>query len=106
MSEEINYSEEQDDPNLGDRKVEDLTERDFDFQGWLIPHINLRRVLEELGFKVDKKKNILYIENNSKLLDVYPSVLEDDGMGYGVNERKVSEVTYDKKVGYVNIFVH
>lgn len=29
---------------LGDRKVEDLTFNDFDFQGWLIPHITLRKL--------------------------------------------------------------
>lgn len=75
---------------LGDRKVEDLTEADFDFQGFLIPHITLREGLMNIGFKEDKKNNRFYIENDNKLLDTYPLILEDNGMGYGARNGKMS----------------
>lgn len=75
---------------LGDRKIEDLTEADFDFQGFLIPHITLREGLMNIGFKEDKKNNRFYIENDNKLLDTYPLILEDDGMGYGARNRKMA----------------
>lgn len=77
---------------LGDRKIEDLTEADFDFQGFLIPHITLREGLMNIGFKEDKENNRFYIENDNKMLDTYPLILEDDGMGYGAKNRKMADM--------------
>lgn len=75
---------------LGNRKVEDLTEADFDFQGFLIPHITLREGLMNIGFKEDKKNNRFYIENDNELLDTVPLILQDDGMGYGAINGKMT----------------
>ena len=43
--------------SLGNRKIEDLTETDFDFQGFLIPHITLRKGFADIGFKEYKENN-------------------------------------------------
>lgn len=76
---------------LGDRKVEDLTLKDFDFQGWLIPHITLRKALMNLGFNVNKKGDKFYINNDSEILDAYPLILKDDGMAYGALNGKLTD---------------
>ena len=76
---------------LGDRKVEDLTEADFDFQGFIIPQMTLRKALLNIGFKEDKKNNRFYIENDNKLLNTVPLILQDDGMGYGTRNRKMTD---------------
>lgn len=75
---------------LGDRKVEDLTFNDFDFQGWLIPHITLRKALEYLGFQIDKEKNIIYLNNDNEVLDKYPNIIQEDCMGYGAKSCKLT----------------
>lgn len=77
---------------LGDRKEEDLTDEDFDFQGWLIPHISLQQFLEKLNFKVDESNNMIYLELDNPILKSYPTILQDDGMGYGTNSGKLSDV--------------
>ena len=89
---------------LGDRKIEDLTLDDFDFQGFLIPHISLREALENLGFKVDKKTNKFYIDNDSPTLDKYPLILEDNGMGYGANNGKLTDCHFSEKDGEIHLW--
>lgn len=87
---------------LGERKIEDLTELDFDFQGWLIPNLTLRQILEQIGFVVDEETNRLYINNNDSILDRCPNVIEDDGMGYG---SKTSKITHIEKLENINIWI-
>ena len=82
--------------DLGERDIDDLGEADFDFQGWLIPQLSLRRILTEIGFKIDTETNRLYISNDSPILDTYPNIILDDGMGYGHNIGKVNEVVINK----------
>lgn len=60
-----------------------------DFQGWPVNAMNLREILKRLGFK--ENKNSFSISKKNKLLDAYPCLLEDDGMGYGVNSEYVIE---------------
>lgn len=88
--------------DLGERKIEDLTELDFDFQGWLIPNLTLRQILEQIGFVVDKETNRLYIDNNNSILDKCPNVIEDDGMGYGSITRKITHI---EKMENINIWI-
>lgn len=80
---------------LGERKIENLTENDFDFQGWLIPNLTLRQILEKLGFKYNE--NQIYIDCNNEILDKCPVILEDDGMGYGAKEFKIIDVENKEK---------
>ena len=37
-------------------------------------------------------------------MDVYPRILVDDGMGYGVDENVIVSVDIDPQNGYINIF--
>lgn len=89
---------------LGERKIEDLTVNDFDFQGWLIPNIRLRQGLLNLGFKLDKKTNRLYISNDNPILDKVPKIYQDDGMGYGANNGNMTECHIDKNNGEVRFW--
>lgn len=73
-----------------------------DFQGWPVHAMTLREILKHLGFEEDSetitlKKN----EKINRLLDSYPYLLEDDGMGYGVNGEYITEITgevWEKKI--------
>ena len=76
---------------LGDRRIEDLTVDDFDFQGWLIPNIRLRQALLKLGFKINENTNQLYIENDNPILNKVPKIYQDDGMGYGANSGNMTD---------------
>lgn len=73
---------------------------DYDFQGWPIYAHTLREVLIALGGTVDENGNIVF-KGDDKLLDAYPQLFEDDGMGYGVNEKYVTEV--DKEMWDTNL---
>ena len=53
-----------------------------DFQGWPINALTLRQVLKELGF--EEKDGVISMKGDNPLLDAYPRLLTDDGMGYGV----------------------
>ena len=64
-----------------------------DFQGWPVKAHTLREILLSLGFEEDSETiTLIKGEENMKLLDSYPHLLEDDGMGYGVNEEYITEV--------------
>lgn len=65
----------------------------FDFQGWPVRKVTLGEMLESIGFrKADRNGEEYYeMKADSPIFDVYPLVLEDDGMGYGVNERFVTD---------------
>lgn len=82
--------------DLGDRKEEDLTDKDFDFQGWLIPHISVRDVIEKLGFKFDEETKTWSILDDNPILNVYPDIFQDDGMGYGANNGKLTSIEIDE----------
>lgn len=70
----------------------------FDWQGWPIYAQTLRDALmKHLGFEDDGEKVFLmHNKENDELLDSFPQLLTDDGMGYGVNEQFISEI--DKEV--------
>ena len=70
-----------------------------DFQGWPIKMLTLKEMLVELGFKVEDGK--LSIDYNDPILEAYPRLLEDDGMGYGVRAEYVTEADreiYERKM--------
>ena len=78
---------------------------DFDFQGCAVYKMNIRSILKSLGFECEGGKWI--INDADPTLDIYPCVLEDDGMGYGVNEQCITSVDVFKNDGqrYCNVFV-
>lgn len=62
---------------------------DIDFEGWPVKRRTLREILESIGAKEIETKDgekVLGFPVDSKTLDVFPRTLEDDGMGYGVDE--------------------
>ena len=70
-----------------------------DFQGWPIYGLTLREVLKELGFET--KDGLFSISDDSEILDAYPRLLEDDGMGYGVDEQFLTvgdDYVYDTEI--------
>ena len=74
----------------------------YDFQGWPMNALTLWEILEKLGFK--KEGNKVVGEISEDLLNAYPVLLEDDGMGYGVNQQYIIEV--DKNNTYNNSELH
>ena len=84
-------------------KKEDII--DFDFQGWPVYKMNIRSILKSFGFECEDGKWI--IDDADPTLDIYPCVLEDDGMGYGVNEQCITSVDVFENGGkrYCNVFV-
>ena len=76
-----------------------------DFQGWPVYAITLKKLLEELEFK-DIGDNKFELQR-PELLDCYPLLLEDDGMGYGVRPMFISEVNrliYEDKDSGLKVF--
>lgn len=67
----------------------------FDEYGWPNRKMDLKTILEAIGFGVYEVngERIFGIKTDSKILSVYPSILEDDGMGYGVNEKFIIEAS-------------
>lgn len=72
--------------------------------GWPIYKMSIREIIEKLGFEL--KDNKWQIDDNNPILDVYPKKLQDDGMGYGVNEEQIIEVSTGeyKNELFCNIF--
>lgn len=73
-----------------------------DFQGWPVKIKTLREILGQLGFK--EKDGFYGLPNDDKLLDAYPRLLEDDGMGYGVDEYYLCDGdadVYDTEIDYL-----
>ena len=67
--------------------------------------MNIRSIFKNLGFECEDGKWI--IDDANPTLDIYPCVLEDDGMGYGVNEQCITSVDVFENDGkrYCNVFV-
>lgn len=84
----------------------------YDFQGWPMNALTFKELLNDLGFKPNENGDIV-IPSDSPLLEAYPSVLTDDGMGYGIREGYITEgdiEVYDYKIGdepakVFNIFI-
>ena len=73
------------------RKTEDIV--CYDFQGWPEYKMNLREILLALGGQQDG--NFIKFPSNTPLMDIYPRILVDDGMGYGVDENVIVSVDID-----------
>ena len=72
----------------------------YDFQGWAINAMNLREILESLGFRKNDAGEYA-INSDNPILDAYPQLLEDDGMAYGVNPQYITEAqdeTFDDQI--------
>ena len=75
----------------------------YDFQGWPNYKRNLREILNMMG--AVEENGMIGFKTDDVILDVYPKVLEDDGMGYGVNGRYITEVGVDDEdKSFISIF--
>lgn len=54
-----------------------------DFQGWSINALTFKEILKQLGFT--DTGDGYFIEKGDEILNAYPRLLEDDGMGYGID---------------------
>ena len=82
------------------KRIEDIVY--YDFQGWPEYKMNLREVLVALGGKVEG--DAISFDLKDTLMDVYPRILVDDGMGYRVNENVIVSISFGKRRNYFNIF--
>lgn len=65
----------------------------YDFQGWPMEAHTFREILKTLGFKEEDGK--ISIDSDNPLLDAYPCVFEEDGMGYGIDPQLIIEAEKD-----------
>lgn len=82
------------------RKTEDII--CYDFQGWPEYKMNLREILLALGGQQDG--NYIKFLSDAPQMDIYPRILVEDGMGYGVDECVIVSVDIDPQSEYINIF--
>lgn len=78
----------------------------FDSQGFPLEEQTLKDIIEQIC-SYDEKTNRYYIDADDKTLNIVPRVLEDDGMGYGVNEKHIISfsVNKDYETPYANAFI-
>lgn len=77
----------------------------FDTQGWPLTQLNIRGIIEKIC-TYDPDTQRYYIDADDKILNLFPRVLEDDGMGYGVNEKRIYEFSiFGDEEQYCNMFV-
>ena len=83
----------------------------IDFQGWPIYKLTIRDILEQLGFQKMKNEGNIYwrIEDNNQILNISPNILTDDGMGYGIDLKRIigRENLFDENGNLegINIFI-
>ena len=64
--------------------------------GWPIFKRNVRYLLEQIGCKLNEETGNYEISKDDEILDIYPILFEDDGMGYGVHEQFIIDVNRHK----------
>ena len=75
----------------------------YDFQGWPIFKLTLEELLIGLGGKRDG--NNIVFDALSPDMEIYPTLFEDDGMAYGVNEQCIIEAHVNKDKDNTNIII-
>jgi len=83
------------------RRTEDIV--CYDFQGWPEYKMNLREILLALGGQQDG--DYIKFPSDAPLMEIYPRILVDDGMGYGVDENVIVSVDVDQHNGYINFSI-
>ena len=67
----------------------------FDFQGWPEFKMSIKDIIERIGGKFNEETNKWEIPNEGWLTQC-PTILHDDGMGYGTNPEYIISVNVDK----------
>ena len=63
-----------------------------DFQGYPEFKMSIKDIIEKLGAVYNKETNKWEIPNE-EWLECFPMIIEDDGMGYGVNEQYIVDAS-------------
>lgn len=66
----------------------------YDFQGWPVNALTVREILKALGVEPNEAGDFI-IKASDEMLNTYPILLEDDGMGYGISGQYITEVDKD-----------
>ena len=77
-----------------------------DNEGWPVDALNVQNILLKLGFTYADGK--LSIEQDAEILKAYPRLLEDDGIGYGIDNGFITEVEpeiYEKDIKVIDFIV-
>ena len=81
----------------------------YDFQGWPICKMNLKEILCACG--ATKKDGKLFFDLDDPVLNVCPTILTDDGMGYGVDDNCIVDAgrftesnNKNEDIIYINFF--
>lgn len=69
------------------KKNSDLLLR-YDFQGWPIYKINWKEILEVIGTKINDNTYTF----TDEVLNTYPIIFEDDGMGYSPIVKNICDI--------------
>ena len=67
----------------------------FDLQGWPEFKMSIKDIIKRIGGKLNEKTNKWEIPNEGWLTQC-PTILHDDGMGYGTNPEYIIDVNVDK----------
>ena len=70
-----------------------------DYQGWPLYHLRVISFLRVLGVSEDVIKQI-----PEDILKAHVSTLDEDGMGYGVNETKCSNCSINPEKGVIYVW--
>jgi len=66
----------------------------FDFQGWPEFKMSIKDIIERIGGELNEETNKWEIPNEGWLVQC-PTILHDDGMGYGVNPEYIVDINFD-----------
>ena len=78
---------------------------DYDFQGWPEYKMTLREILESLGLSLEVRADVeegYFISSKNPMLDKYPVIFHDDGMGYSPTIEYITDVDKEELAFWVN----
>lgn len=75
----------------------------YDAQGFPIHKISLKDIISTF-MNYNPVDKAYWIKEDDPKLQLFPRVLENDGMGYGINEKKICSFSFVNDT-YINVFV-
>lgn len=75
----------------------------YDSQGWPIYKMSLKDIIATF-MNYNPVDKAYWIKEDDPKLQLYPRTLEDDGMGYGINEKNITSFDFVKGE-FLNVFI-
>ena len=78
----------------------------YTFQGRVLNAMTVREILQAIFPNTDFEVGPITISVYDPVLDTYPRILEDDGMGYGIKPRYITDVDteqYKEKLSVLDV---